>query len=519
MQRRYIVVGSGVAGGLLCQGLLKDADNHVTLVEAGPPIRMRDYGKWIEHVTTGTTPYDAFLDSDSDYENHGPQDLVLRNSRVMARGGSTLHWDGCCPRLAPEDFVKKSRCGFGEDWPFGYEDLESYYEMAEVAIGVSADPLRSHVPRARPLPFPPFPINAIDRIFSEGCDKLGWSSEQIPIARNVFPIHGRPACQTTGTCRYCPVGGRFTGDQLTESLGSHPRVSLVRGVVMRAMPRGRHAVAGVEILDPATGLKSLIEGDRVILCGGAIESTKLLLASSSPLWPRGIGNGSGHLGRHLVAHPLLKLRIGIPFNPARLRRELYFPAWCSRELDSPETQKAGKLIIFPFGGPGVDIAQLISEGKSIESVNDAVSGPAELLLAALMEMREGEGSRIELGSGTTRFGFPRTKIHFEWESESLRTAGAYRETLDRVARAMGWQPLGFQIDQSSGGRVAVRADHVTGTCRMAKDEATGVVDANLRVHGIDNLWVCSNAVFPSPGVANPTLTLSALALRLAAHLA
>jgi choline dehydrogenase-like flavoprotein len=60
--------------------------------------------------------------------------------------------------------------------------------------------------------------------------------------------------------------------------------------------------------------------------------------------------------------------------------------------------------------------------------------------------------------------------------------------------------------------------HASSTCRMSSSDSDGVVDPNLRVHGTDNLYVCSNAVFPSVAAANPTLTVSALAVRLAEHL-
>ncbi len=184
------MIGSGVAGGLVCQELLKDSDNRITLLEAGPPVKMRDHRKWLDLVTTGVAPYDSFIDSDDDYINHGPQDLVLRGSRVFARGGTTLHWDGLCPRLAPEDFAKNSSCGIGMDWPFGYEYLEPFYEAAESAIGVSGDSRKSHVPRAKPFPLPALAPNVFDRQMSAACDELGWSSEQYPIARNVVSING-----------------------------------------------------------------------------------------------------------------------------------------------------------------------------------------------------------------------------------------------------------------------------------------------------------------------------------------
>jgi choline dehydrogenase-like flavoprotein len=54
-----------------------------------------------------------------------------------------------------------------------------------------------------------------------------------------------------------------------------------------------------------------------------------------------------------------------------------------------------------------------------------------------------------------------------------------------------------------------------GTTRMSDDPADGVVDADCRTHDLDNCWIASSAVFPTGGAMNPTLTIAALALRVA----
>jgi choline dehydrogenase-like flavoprotein len=77
---------------------------------------------------------------------------------------------------------------------------------------------------------------------------------------------------------------------------------------------------------------------------------------------------------------------------------------------------------------------------------------------------------------------------------------------------------GCDEDSIETGAMDPDGAHAAGTCRMSKSETDGVVDTNLQVHGTHNLYVCSNAVFPSIAAANPTLTLSALAIRLADHI-
>ncbi len=82
--------------------------------------------------------------------------------------------------------------------------------------------------------------------------------------------------------------------------------------------------------------------------------------------------------------------------------------------------------------------------------------------------------------------------------------------MEKVILQMKYQVKFKRVDDPGG-------HHASGTCRMGKSPEIGVVDENLRVHGVDNLYVCSNAVFPSGSAVNPTLTLTALALRLGDH--
>ena len=79
--------------------------------------------------------------------------------------------------------------------------------------------------------------------------------------------------------------------------------------------------------------------------------------------------------------------------------------------------------------------------------------------------------------------------------------------------------MGIQRPDGMFYRIAEVADHVSGICRTTTQPSDGVVDPDLRVHETENVWVCSNGVFPTNGAANPTLTLTALALRLSKHLA
>jgi len=86
------------------------------------------------------------------------------------------------------------------------------------------------------------------------------------------------------------------------------------------------------------------------------------------------------------------------------------------------------------------------------------------------------------------------------------------EKLKEILKAAGCEnPQAKRYD-------SIRADHATSTCRMSQDPDDGVVDPDLKLHGVDNIYVCSNAVMPNGSAVNPTLTLIALVERFAEHL-
>lgn len=507
---RVLIVGSGVAGAAVAAALLARGVAPVTMLEAGPRIPMRERRRWLDHLLTGALPYDGCRD-DAGYT---PLARWLHNSRLLARGGSTLHWGGWSLRLKPEDFALRSATGRGADWPFPYAELEPWYGEAERFLGVAGAEDSVSPPRSTALPFPAIPFTRVDGELIRGLDALGHSYGHMPIARNVSARAGRPACQTVGTCRYCPIGARYTADETLDRLEQDPRFSLVVDAAVRSLRMARRdRVAGVEYVDGATGETRRVDAEFVVLCAGALETPKLLLASAGPDWPDGVGNAAGHLGRHLAYHPLLYARGVKAGNPDRVQQELDFPTLCTRHFDSEAEQARGKLFAFlPQVAPRLDLAARMRAGDTAADLRRAAEGRFQIEVQGFVEMPAGESASVGLARDGGRFGLPGTAVRFE-PPESL--GEALRANIERL-RAM-LAAAGFERIES--GVYPARGDHAIATCRAAPDPAAGVTGPDLRVHGVGNLYACSNAVFPSAGAVNPTLTLAALALRLGASLA
>lgn len=504
-----LIIGSGVAGSLIARILVENGLGPVTLLEAGPSIPMRDPRLWLDFVTTGTLPYTQLYDTAQDFTATGQPPWNIVGSRIFGRGGSTIHWGGWCPRFMPEDFALYSNTGYGIDWPFSYADLEQYYCLAENYLQVSGDSTykgRDWRSCPYPLEVAPYPITAGPII--EAMSALGYSYQHMPTARNTVAVNGQAQCVTNNTCDYCPIGARFTGDQPVDSLQSNPNFTLITSATAtQILMSSKSTVSGVQYLDQTTGLTKTIEAQIVFLCAGALETPKLLLASQNSYWPNGIGNDNDLVGRYLVANPYLYSRGTSATNPDRLQQELTFPTLCSRQWDSEQTQPTGKFLMnMAHSAPDLNPAQLMYQGDTAPTIQSSVVGPV------LYEIQGGFGpfpsynNRVGLASGTNRFGMPRTLID---TPDPLMPSSTVTQIIQDIEQI--YHQMGYTINEA--GLYPQRGDHAASTCRMATSPDQGVVDQNLEVYGVNNLVIASNAVLPTVGAANPTLTLVAVIIR------
>ena len=504
-----IIVGSGVAGATLARQLLEsEHDYQITVFEAGPDFTPGDHRKWLDHVMGGNNRlYDAFLDD----EDSGNELFGLRGSRLFVKGGTTNHWGGLTPRFKPEDFELNSRTGFGMDWPITYDDLAPYYAEAEVALGITGDSDNDDPPRyGAKYPFPPPAFTLGDALIIEALESLGISYGHMAIARHA------DRCITTGTCNYCPVNARYTAlyDFTQLQIDYENELTLKTSCpVTRILMDGKKRARGVGHLNLETGADLSMEADAVVLCSGTIESAKLLLASSNKDWADGIGNDSGHVGRHLIGHPVFFASGVRPANPDRIHAELGFTSLVSRHFDSPEYQPKGKMWFSGSIDSSSPIERHILSNASRSEIEETMSSELQISLGGEMEQFESPENRVSLGAGTTRHGLPTTEIEVGVHEINLTTRQEHVETFVEILKTA-------RCDEDSIETGVLNPDgaHAASTCRMSRSDADGVVDPDLRVHGTDNLYVCSNAVFSSIAAANPTLTVSALAVRLAEHM-
>jgi choline dehydrogenase-like flavoprotein len=506
----YIIVGSGVAGITIAKKLLEnDAKTTILMLEAGPFIPAKNRRSWWDYVTLGRTPYDFTYDSGDEAKSIGKVNWLTNGARVKAVGGSTMHWGAWALRFKPEDFKLYTNTGEGGDWPITYDDLEDYYYQAEQYLSVCGDETEEWSPRKKPYPVPPFQWTAADGVMIEAFQKLGIKPGKMPLARY-------RKCFTTGTCKYCPFGSRFSAVNVLTDLLDDPRYNGLElrsnAPAVRIIAQSKSNIEAVEYIDNKSGRTIQEHAHNFIICSGAYETPKLLMNSKNRFWTRGIGNDADMLGRFIISHSMLKVKGSTPENKERWFQEYDFPTLMSRTHDSPERQKMGKIFLFKNRVlPNINIAQYMIDGNTPEQIDKIVSGPMELEVQAFMEEKGKFDNRLEIANGFDRFGLPLTTINFNRTDAEDANARENLNLMTEVIVQMGYKVV-YASTEDPG------AHHTTGTCRMATKAEDGVTDADLKVHETNNLYLCSTGVFPSGSAVNPTLTLAALSIRLADHL-
>lgn len=467
------VIGSGLAGAIVALECVR-AGRTVLMLEAGRPKRGRGaHIRLTERLfRSHNTPRmrlwlrNARYDR-RDHKSAGGRKYDLSRLAVIARGGATLGWTGYSYRMQPEDFRLKTLAGRGVDWPLSYDDLEIHYRRAEQTLraqGDHRDP--GHPPRTGPFPVAPSGYGQRDEAFV-----------------NVMQTAGHSVMHHNATL--ASDGGPFSADEILNRLETRGGFRLLTGVVARRLITDGHRVTAVEASKSGKVADVMIEASAVAVCAGGIESPKLLMASASPQHPNGLGNTGGHLGRNLVSHAGVLVGGSVPGRPAFPGP--IAPTAASRYHDSQAEQRLGKYLVLWRPRP---------------------KGP--MVFNAIVEQHPDASSHIQLGSSTDRFGLPGTVVHFE-------QSPAHRERVSEIASRLR------SLADQAGIPVTIDSNYVHAhpmcATRMSAEEADGVVDVDLRIHGFDNVFVCSSSSFATGGAAHSTMTIAALAHRLGSLLA
>lgn len=521
-----IIVGSGVAGALVAERLAR-AGIGVAVLEAGSRVdRAQALGRYFNApIKTPESPYRATPEADFPlsadrghwYRQSGPD--TFKSTYLKAVGGTTWHWLGTCLRFLPNDFRLKSLYGQGVDWPIGYGELEPFYLEAERELGVAGDSNEDlGSPRSGRFPLPAIAPSYLDQVFERALDGTGFAVRTTPQARNSVVHDGRPACCGSASCiPLCPVQAKYDATvhlRKAERQGAVVHESTTATAV-EADANGRIAAIRFRRPDLSEGVA---QGRLYVLAAHAMETPRLLLHSRSERTPAGVANRSDQVGRHLMDHPI-KLSWALSGEPVWPYRGPLSTAGIENLRDGPvRASRAGLRIqignagwTWGTGGALTLPRTLAESGLRGEALRNAAVDQAarHVELASLIEQLPDAGNRMVLDArDKDHYGVPLPRLHYAIGDYSRDGLAAAQGIHDRIFTKLGATDIHHQPEFQGAG-------HIIGTCRMGEDPAHSVVDPALRCHDHDNLHILGSAVFPTSGTANPTLTIAALALRLA----
>jgi choline dehydrogenase-like flavoprotein len=444
---------------------------------------------------------------------------------VRGVGGSTLHFLGEAHRLHPEAMALRSRFGVGADWPFGYDTLEPFYAEAERAIGVAGPEDQGARRRSNPFPLPPHALSHASAQVAAGCGTLGLQLQANSLAILSRPYRDRPACNYCANCiRGCPRADKGSADVtfIAAALATgRCRLETDQQAVF-VEPGKDDRVVAVHCVDGRGSWRTVTARAFVIACG-AVNTPRLLLASTNGYAPDGLANESGQVGRNFMEtlswtasglHPLpLGSHRGVPADAI---------CWDFNAPDAIPDVVGG--CRFTAGAAQADLAGPIAYATRVvpgwgrthrQAVRDAFG--RALSIAAIGESLPNADSYVDLDPARTDGrGLPYARIHSVLPEAELRRLSFMAEKARAILAASGVEDL----FEEYGTYDIFSSTHVFGTCRMGHDPAQSVVDPDGRSHRWRNLFICDASVFPSSGGGEaPSLTIAALGLKTGAAVA
>jgi choline dehydrogenase-like flavoprotein len=532
-----VIVGAGAGGGVVAKELAT-AGFSVVLLERGKwysaaDCRKDDLFNQRTQVLGAKFGPDEERDPRVLVDPQGRESIVSPSdggysNNAACVGGGTFSYGAMAWRFHEKDFRMRSTYGAVEgstldDWPISYQDLEPYYEKAEWEMGVSGDvsgdPFKA--PRRKDLPMPPLPPNREYQILHPAAKKLGLHPFDIPMLRNSVPYNGRRACMR---CRWC-VGFAC---ELSARTGTHNTViptALATGncelrtecMTKEILLDDRGRAIGVAYFDAHDRLQEQ-PADLVIVCGGAVESARLLLNTRHKLFPNGLGNRYDQVGRNLQSHSYASA-IGL------FEQETYDDLGPGASIAVSD---------FNHGNPGLAGGGMIANEfirlpyQFLGLVPPWISGwgreHKEFVASAYRRTISVMGPAQEMPLADSRVQVD-PKVRDHWGIPVARLSGTRHSHTIEIARFLAgkcedWLKAAgaTQTWKRAPGKSLSGGQHQAGTCRMGNDPKTSVVDRNCRIHDVDNVYVIDASVHVTNGGFNPALTILANAYRASVNL-
>ena len=552
-ETEVVVVGLGAAGGVAVLPLAQ-AGIDVIGLEAGTWLTRRDFAP--DEIRNNVRDWpQAVQKANHEVPTHrpnasAPTTRAASHPMMNAVGGTTLHYWAQSWRLNPWYFKvvsgTKSRYGASripkgstvEDWPFGLEELEPYYDKVEYEIGVSGKAgnvngtidARGNIfegPRSREYPMPALRRTEFLHKMADAAGSLGWHAFSGPAAINSRTYQNRSGCMYHG---FCNRGGCHVDAKNGPHVTTIPRAQKTGHLTV--VTRAHVTTIGIGDEGRVTGVSYVTDGVEyfqparmVLLASYTYENSRILLLSKSKAFPNGLSNNHGQVGKHYFSHAQgAGVTALFPWN---INNWYGLPAqgvacdnWADDNFDHANVDfiGGGNLWVYSDRRP-IAAANMTTFGrapawgpawKAFITANADRSNSAYLQKSTLPY----EDNYLDLDPEVKDpLGFPVCRITADYKDNERRIATFIQDKMEQWYLAAG----AIQVQRGSLGTMGPTT-HAYGGTRMGDNPDTNVVDRWGFSHEVPNLGVLGASVMGTSGARNPTLTAQALAWRTAEHL-
>lgn len=505
-ENAVVIIGSGAGGGTLAHELTRRGIK-VVLLEAGKRQSLESFSQvpgvafrqltWLDPRTQSGTWGVA-----KDFP-------ALPAWHCKTVGGTTVHWTASAPRLQPWEF--RARTTYGNlpgssliDWPIPYAELERYYELAEKRLGVT-----------RRNGIPGLPASNNFKVMYAAAKKLGYTQVHTGhMAINSRVYDGRSFCIQQGFC----VQGCKSGAKWSTLYTEIPRAEATGNLDLRiecTATRIEHGADGhvnAVVYRDNQGHEQRQRARVVCVAGNAIETARLLLLSESSKFPQGLANSSGQVGRN-YCHQITGFVWGIFDKPVYSWRGATLAGVVEDELkNDPHRGFVGgyRMELVTLDLPTLPLVGLpYGWGRDFASVMENYRNLAGMFING--EDLPRSDNRITLDAAVKdSYGLPVPHVHVDEHANDQAMRKHAQGRMSSMYEAIGAKRTILGPTPP--------ATHNLCTTRMSADPRDGVTNSWGQTHDIKNLFISDGSALSTPGAANPTLTIVALALRQAEYL-
>ncbi len=482
-----IIIGSGFGGAASALKLTK-AGKSVLIIERGRPVERND-DDWNSEKILVKKKYKGPIPIHVKQYNQKEHNPLFDNEVI---GGSSVFYGGASLRLRENDF---------KHWPLNYEDFEKYYTEAEIFLEVHGDSSKDvfNPQRSKPYPFSPIELTPPAQRIYDAAKKLNFSPFPIPMALN-FKNKERTLCEQCTTCDGFPCKIKAKND-VTQNLlatATNNGAEILSEHLVSKLNEKNGKIESVTAIDINSKNKIELKANLFILSAGALQSPALLLRSGLSK-----SDQSGLIGKNLMRHCNAVVLMIFPFktNPNKnFQKQICFTDFYEKERAKLGTSVG---IIQDFYTPAAKTIKAHAP-VGLKTIASLVGQHFQNLLC-IAEDDPQESNKVSLSEEVDEFGLKKILVHHQYtKNDYLRRDLLIKNAKKILKKAGGLFSKTHIIDSFS---------HATGTIRFGNDPNNSVLNINCRLHNIKNLYVLDSSFMPTSGGVNPSLTITANALR------